>query len=76
MKNEIIEISDKLRLKLQNQLIDLICRILVKNENLHYYQVNKAYKYKLIVLKIFKSINYSSKGYHDICLTFLLVVGV
>lgn len=47
------EISDNLRFKLQNELIDLICRILVKHDNLHYYQ-----------------------GYHDICLTFLLVTGV
>lgn len=47
------EISENLRFKLQNELIDLICRILVKHKNLHYYQ-----------------------GYHDICLTFLLVTGV
>ncbi|CAF0712881.1 unnamed protein product [Brachionus calyciflorus] len=47
------EISDKLRLKLQDQLIDLICKILIKHDNLHYYQ-----------------------GYHDICITFLLVAGV
>lgn len=46
------EISEKLRTKLQNQLIDLICKILIRNDNLHYYQ-----------------------GYHDICLTFLLVSG-
>lgn len=47
------EISENLRFKLQNELIDLICRILVKHKHLHYYQ-----------------------GYHDICLTFLLVTGV
>ncbi len=47
------EISENLRFKLQNELIDLIMRILVKHKNLHYYQ-----------------------GYHDICLTFLLVTGV
>ena len=34
------EISDKLRAKLQKQLIDVIVKILVQNENLHYYQVN------------------------------------
>lgn len=32
------EISENLRFKLQNELIDLICRILVKHKNLHYYQ--------------------------------------
>ena len=47
------EISEQLRLKLQKELIDLIVKILVKHDNLHYYQ-----------------------GYHDICLTFLLVAGV
>jgi len=47
------EISDALRSKLQDQLINTICKILIKNDSLHYYQ-----------------------GYHDICLTFLLVVGI
>lgn len=46
------EISDRLRTKLQKQLIDLICKILIRYDHLHYYQ-----------------------GYHDICLTFLLVTG-
>ena len=35
------EISDQLRSKLQDELIDLICKILVKHNNLHYYQVIK-----------------------------------
>ncbi len=34
------EISEKLRFKLQNELIDLICKILVKHKNLHYYQAS------------------------------------
>lgn len=36
------EISSDLREKLQKQLIDIICKILIKNKNhsLHYYQVN------------------------------------
>ena len=34
------EISENLRFKLQNELIDLICKILVKHKNLHYYQVS------------------------------------
>lgn len=40
------------RLGLQDQLVDLIMRVLVNHDELHYYQ-----------------------GYHDICVTFLLVVG-
>lgn len=47
------EINESLREKLQEELIDLICKILIRNEKLHYYQ-----------------------GYHDICLTFVLVSGV
>ncbi|XP_013395671.1 TBC1 domain family member 20 isoform X2 [Lingula anatina] len=42
---------DEQRLVLQDQLIDVIMRVLVKNPELHYYQ-----------------------GYHDICVTFLLIV--
>jgi TBC1 domain family member 20 len=34
----ILEISDRLRSKLQDELIDLIAKILIKNDNLHYYQ--------------------------------------
>lgn len=41
-----------IRLGLQDQLVDLIMRVLVNHDELHYYQ-----------------------GYHDICVTFLLVVG-
>ncbi|CAC5396583.1 TBC1D20 [Mytilus coruscus] len=44
--------DDDVRLALQDQLIDLIMRVLVNHEELHYYQ-----------------------GYHDICVTILLVVG-
>ncbi|XP_046553511.1 TBC1 domain family member 20-like [Haliotis rubra] len=40
------------RMAMQDQLVDCIMRVLVKHEELHYYQ-----------------------GYHDICVTFLLVVG-
>lgn len=47
------EINDSLRAQLQDELIDSICKILIRNDKLHYYQ-----------------------GYHDICLTFLLVNGV
>ncbi|XP_071785081.1 TBC1 domain family member 20-like isoform X2 [Asterias amurensis] len=43
---------DDQREKLQGQLVDVIVRVLIKNDQLHYYQ-----------------------GYHDICVTFLLVVG-
>ncbi|XP_022107528.1 TBC1 domain family member 20-like isoform X1 [Acanthaster planci] len=43
---------DDHREALQGQLVDVIVRVLIKNEQLHYYQ-----------------------GYHDICVTFLLVVG-
>ncbi|XP_053391429.1 TBC1 domain family member 20-like [Mercenaria mercenaria] len=44
--------DENIRLGLQDQLVDLIMRVLVRHEELHYYQ-----------------------GYHDICVTFLLVVG-
>ncbi|XP_041376061.1 TBC1 domain family member 20-like isoform X2 [Gigantopelta aegis] len=44
--------QDDQRMALQDQLVDVIMRVLVKNPELHYYQ-----------------------GYHDICVTFLLVVG-
>ncbi|KAK3603414.1 hypothetical protein CHS0354_009393 [Potamilus streckersoni] len=44
--------DENIRLGLQDQLVDLIMRVLVNHEELHYYQ-----------------------GYHDICVTFLLVVG-
>lgn len=44
--------KDDQRAVLQDQLVDVIMRILVKHKDLHYYQ-----------------------GYHDICVTFLLVVG-
>ncbi|KAL4234462.1 hypothetical protein ACF0H5_006108 [Mactra antiquata] len=44
--------DDNIRLGLQDQLVDLIMRVLVRHDELHYYQ-----------------------GYHDICVTFLLVVG-
>lgn len=40
------------RLSLQDKLVDLIMRVLVRHPELHYYQ-----------------------GYHDICVTFLLVTG-
>ena len=53
MNHKFLEINDDLRAKLQDELIDLICKILIRNDKLHYYQ-----------------------GYHDICLTFLLVNGV
>ncbi|KAG1699304.1 TBC1 domain family member 20 [Nymphon striatum] len=45
-------IKEQQRMALQDQLIHLIMRILMKNPELHYYQ-----------------------GYHDICITFLLVLG-
>lgn len=45
-------IAEKQRLAMQDQLVLLIMRVLVKNSELHYYQ-----------------------GYHDICVTFLLVLG-
>ncbi|XP_013787519.1 TBC1 domain family member 20-like [Limulus polyphemus] len=45
-------IEEKRRLAMQDQLVLLIMRILVKYPDLHYYQ-----------------------GYHDICVTFLLVLG-
>lgn len=44
--------DEDVRLGLQDQLVDLIMRVLVRHDELHYYQ-----------------------GYHDICVTFLLVVG-
>lgn len=44
--------EDDERFALQDQLVDLIMRVLVNRPELHYYQ-----------------------GYHDICVTFLLVVG-
>ncbi|XP_064598713.1 TBC1 domain family member 20-like [Liolophura sinensis] len=44
--------EEEKRLGLQDQLVDVIMRILVNHNELHYYQ-----------------------GYHDICVTFLLVVG-
>lgn len=44
--------SDSERGELQDELILIIVKILIKHEELHYYQ-----------------------GYHDICLTFLLVLG-
>ncbi|GAB6026888.1 hypothetical protein CHUAL_013533 [Chamberlinius hualienensis] len=46
------DIPKERRLALQNQLTNLIIRILIKHKDLHYYQ-----------------------GYHDICITFLLVLG-
>lgn len=45
-------IQEQQRLAMQDQLIALIMRILIKHPKLHYYQ-----------------------GYHDICVTFLLVLG-
>lgn len=45
-------IEDDQRLCLQDKLIKLIMRILIKNPNFYYYQ-----------------------GYHDICITFLLILG-
>ncbi|KAL5021974.1 hypothetical protein ScPMuIL_001129 [Solemya velum] len=44
--------EENLRMSLQDQLVDVIMRVLVHRPELHYYQ-----------------------GYHDICVTFLLVVG-
>lgn len=44
--------DEDIRLGLQDQLVELIMRVLVRHDELHYYQ-----------------------GYHDICVTFLLVVG-
>ncbi|XP_052816500.1 TBC1 domain family member 20-like [Mya arenaria] len=44
--------DEDVRLGLQDQLVDLIMRVLVRHDELHYYQ-----------------------GYHDICVTFLLVAG-
>ncbi|CAH1270126.1 TBCK [Branchiostoma lanceolatum] len=44
--------KEEQRLRLQDQLVDIILRVLVRHPELHYYQ-----------------------GYHDICVTFLLVVG-
>lgn len=35
-----LEISDRQRSKLQTQLIDLICKILIRYNHLHYYQVD------------------------------------
>lgn len=46
------DMDENIRLGLQDQLVDLIMRVLVRHDELHYYQ-----------------------GYHDICVTFLLVVG-
>ncbi|XP_060596413.1 TBC1 domain family member 20-like [Ruditapes philippinarum] len=46
------DMDDNIRLGLQDQLVDLIMRVLVRHDELHYYQ-----------------------GYHDICVTFLLVGG-
>jgi len=40
------------RMSLQDEMVEVICRVLVAQPELHYYQ-----------------------GYHDICVTFLLVVG-
>ena len=36
------EISNELRSKLQNQLINIICKILIKHQTLHYYQVKSS----------------------------------
>lgn len=44
--------EEEVRMSYQDQLVDLIMRVLVQHEELHYYQ-----------------------GYHDICVTFLLVLG-
>ncbi|KAK3085954.1 hypothetical protein FSP39_011254 [Pinctada imbricata] len=44
--------DEDIRLSYQDQLIDTIMRVLVRHEELHYYQ-----------------------GFHDICITFLLVTG-
>nr|XP_022340816.1 TBC1 domain family member 20-like [Crassostrea virginica] len=44
--------EEEVRMSYQDQLVDLIMRVLVEHEELHYYQ-----------------------GYHDICVTFLLVLG-
>jgi len=45
-------IEEEQRIALQDKLIKLIMRILIKNPNFYYYQ-----------------------GYHDICITFLLILG-
>lgn len=45
-------IEETQRLSMQQQLIQLIMRVLIKNPSLYYYQ-----------------------GYHDICVTFLLILG-
>jgi hypothetical protein len=44
--------EEEVRMSYQDQLVDLIMRVLVEHDELHYYQ-----------------------GYHDICVTFLLVLG-
>ncbi|XP_062594238.1 TBC1 domain family member 20-like [Saccostrea cucullata] len=44
--------DEDVRMSYQDQLVDLIMRVLVQHNELHYYQ-----------------------GYHDICVTFLLVLG-
>ncbi|KAI1293851.1 TBC1 domain family member 20 [Halotydeus destructor] len=45
-------IKEAQRMSMQDQLVRLIMRILIKNPQLHYYQ-----------------------GYHDVCVTFLLILG-
>lgn len=56
------------RMSMQDQLVDVIMRVLVHRPELHYYQVSRNVYFRFLL-------SVSLQGFHDICVTFLLVVG-
>lgn len=64
------------RIALQDQLTVLILRVITKYPHLRYYQVNPETRYVVVQSKLFKRKNLCIlQGYHDVAVTFLLVVG-
>ena len=62
--------SDEDRLLLQEELIVVIMKTLIKQNHLNYYQVRRT-----TGLRSVRRCAVLFQGYHDICLTFLLVLG-
>ena len=62
--------SDSDRIALQEELIVVIVKILRQQDHLNYYQVNSVESNRLRQQR-----SCLLQGYHDICLTFLLVLG-
>lgn len=64
------------RIALQDQLTVLILRVIIKYPHLRYYQVsNRPSRMPIEWLYNFYAYFFLQKGYHDVAVTFLLVVG-